>query len=68
MGGTRVVNPRLDKSGRAVPARKFEWTGPGRAGGAGISAGPGRSGPKFLRAGPFFANIPRRFRQYPPFF
>ena len=28
---TRVVNLRLDKLGRAVPARKFKWTGPGRA-------------------------------------
>ena len=46
---TRVVNPRLAKSGRAVPARKFEWTGPGRNF---SRAGPGRSSPKFLRAGP----------------
>ena len=51
-----VVNLRLDKSGRAVPARKFKWTG------------PGRSGPNFSWAGPFFANIPQRFCQYSAIF
>ena len=31
VGFTRVVNLRLDKLGRAVPARKLKWTGPGRS-------------------------------------
>ena len=65
---SRVVNLRLDKSGRAGPQIKVDWrSGPefqlGRA-------GSGCSGPKFLRAGPGcflpifredFANIPQFF-------
>ena len=63
----RVVNLRLDKLGRAVPARKFKWTGPGRSGPNSNWAGPFR--PKFLWAGPaVFANIPRRFRRYSAIF
>ena len=52
----RVVNLWVDKSGRAVPASKFKWTG------------PGRSGPNFSWAGPFFANIHEDIANIPPFF
>ena len=40
--GSRVVNLRLDKLGRVVPACKFKWTGPGQAGRAKNFCGPGR--------------------------
>ena len=67
---SRVVNLRLDKLGRAVPARKFKWTGPGRSGPNFSWAGPGRSGPKFLRAGPgrFLPTFRDDFADIPPFF
>ena len=62
---TRVVILRLDKSGRAVSARKFKWTGPGWSDPNFSWAGPRRFLPIFRED---FANIPRRFRQYSLFF
>ena len=64
---SRVVNLRLDKSGRAGPFRPANLSGLGRAGPVGPEFQLGRAGPFRLqnsagRAGPFFANIPRRFR------
>ena len=54
-------------SGRAVPASKFKWTGPGRSGPNFSWAGPFRPKISAGRAGPFFAKIPRRFREYSSF-